>query len=202
MTSLVDYVLQHSDRGPCMCGRCCDAPLEPHAPGNQPAGDVAHLVMLNVAARRSPDPVTLSELVRRHKGEFCQCDLFDGKEHSYLEVGGWIDLPARRRLDQRRVRRGRVAEPAAGGRAGRPARRHAAEVGELPHGEWRQPAGHRVQAGRGPAGQLRGAPLQPEVRTVDGRAHLAHACESRVAHEPERGAARGSIICRAKRPRR
>lgn len=26
----------------------------------------------------------------QHRGAFNECDLFDGKEHSYLEVGGWI----------------------------------------------------------------------------------------------------------------
>ncbi len=32
----------------------------------------------------------LKEMVKKHSGEFCDCDLFDGKEHGYIELGGWI----------------------------------------------------------------------------------------------------------------
>jgi hypothetical protein len=29
-------------------------------------------------------------LTREHRGEFGPCDPLDGREHSYLELGGWI----------------------------------------------------------------------------------------------------------------
>lgn len=32
----------------------------------------------------------LIELIKSHKGDFCEIDFFDKSEHNYLQVGGWI----------------------------------------------------------------------------------------------------------------
>lgn len=33
----------------------------------------------------------LKDLIQRNRrGEFCEVDLFDGREHSYIELGAWI----------------------------------------------------------------------------------------------------------------
>lgn len=32
----------------------------------------------------------LREAIAAHKSEYCQCDPFDGEEHSYIELGAWL----------------------------------------------------------------------------------------------------------------
>lgn len=36
------------------------------------------------------DAETLRTLIKEHRGEFNDVDLFDGNKHNYMEVGGWI----------------------------------------------------------------------------------------------------------------
>lgn len=76
---LCDFVTRHIDRGP--------------------AGDVdqaqesmtSDMVMFNVIAVGNPTPEKLRQLIVANKqGVFCDLDPFDGKEHSYIEVGAWI----------------------------------------------------------------------------------------------------------------
>lgn len=87
MKKLIDFVRKHAVRGDCTCGRCVDGAAEP----KQPNGHTADMVFFKVAARDNPDPKQLEELIRESKsGEFVDVDLFDGKEHGYIELGGWI----------------------------------------------------------------------------------------------------------------
>jgi len=37
-----------------------------------------------------PDKATFLRLTQEHEGVFNQIDFKDGKEHSYIEIGGWI----------------------------------------------------------------------------------------------------------------
>jgi hypothetical protein len=86
MQELVDYVLEHAVRGDCQCGRCLDAPDVKQ----QPAGHTADLIFFKVAAKDG-DADKLKKLVEDNKtGEFNNVDMFDGNEHGYMEVGGWI----------------------------------------------------------------------------------------------------------------
>lgn len=81
---LVDYVIAHTKRGECKCGSCCDV-------GNKP--DPSHsvdMVFFKCAATDQPQAGAFRELTSAHKGEFCSINPFDGKEHSYIELGGWI----------------------------------------------------------------------------------------------------------------
>jgi len=87
MTTLRQYVANHTERGACQCGKCFDAPEKPEE--QQPTGHTADMVFFKVSAKAA-DAETLKELVRSHKGEFCSVDLFDGKEHNYIELGRWI----------------------------------------------------------------------------------------------------------------
>lgn len=88
MSSLIDFITTHTQRGACTCGRCCDAGPEPEK--HQPTGHTADLIFFQVAARNNPDPEQLKKLLREHQSEYGSCDLLDGKEHSYLQVGGFV----------------------------------------------------------------------------------------------------------------
>lgn len=48
------------------------------------------MVFFEVSAKDEPDPDRLRELIEEHNGLYCPLDPWDGQEHSYLEVGGWI----------------------------------------------------------------------------------------------------------------
>lgn len=56
-----------------------------------PAGQKAvQLIFLDVVASETADADTLRKLVRAHKGEHLEVDVFDGQEHSYIELGAWL----------------------------------------------------------------------------------------------------------------
>lgn len=81
------YVSEHSERGTCRCGKCADHP----GIDIQPQGHTADLVFFQVCARNEPDAHAFRALIESAKsGEFCDLDPWDGKEHGYMEVGGWI----------------------------------------------------------------------------------------------------------------
>jgi len=80
--TLVDYVLAHTERGACTCGKCFDASYNPEV--EQPAGHTVNLTFFKVAAIGGDKDEFLS-LVRQEYPSW-----LDGKEHSYLEVGGDI----------------------------------------------------------------------------------------------------------------
>lgn len=89
MKNLHDYVNQYAERGACKCGRCADAPPNPEQ--HQPTGHTADVIFFEVSAREGADAETLKRLVRENKaGDYGDVDVLDGKEHNYLELGGWI----------------------------------------------------------------------------------------------------------------
>ena len=89
MKELVDYIIKFAERGPCQCGKCSDAVPNPET--KQPAGHTADLVFFKVSAKPGADAETLKRLVRENKaGAYADVDLFDGVEHGYRELGGWI----------------------------------------------------------------------------------------------------------------
>lgn len=85
MTPLVDYVLNHTERGECNCGQCADRGENP-----DPQGHTIDLGFFKVAAKNNPDKDMFLQLSGAHNGEFGECDPLDGGEHSYMELGGWI----------------------------------------------------------------------------------------------------------------
>jgi hypothetical protein len=89
ITEIHQFLEKHVVRGACTCGKCCDAP--PDAKALQPSGHTVDMVFFKVAAKDNPDADKLRELIAANRhGEFCDLDLFDGKEHGYMEIGGWI----------------------------------------------------------------------------------------------------------------
>jgi len=86
MNELINYVMMHTQRGECQCGQCSDKGDKP-----DPTGHTVDMVFFKVAPANGP---TLEEFTAHTKaakqGYWCEVDPFDGKEHSYLELGAWI----------------------------------------------------------------------------------------------------------------
>jgi hypothetical protein len=86
LRNLAKYVQEHAIRGTCRCGKCADHPGE----DSQPEGHTADVVFFQVA-NDGGTAEELKALVSAVKdGEFCSVDVFDGEEHGYIELGGWI----------------------------------------------------------------------------------------------------------------
>ena len=101
MNELIDYIKAHADRGACQCGKCFvivdgvdgepDLAVIKNPEKHQPIGHTADMIFFKVGNGVVPAKADdLRKLVIAHKGEFNDVNLFDGKEHNYLELGGWI----------------------------------------------------------------------------------------------------------------
>ena len=86
MQQLVDFVRTYSERTACRCGRCLPSDL----PNNLP-GHTANMVFFEVSAVGNPSPDDLRKLIQDNfHGEFGDLNPLDNREHSYIEVGGWL----------------------------------------------------------------------------------------------------------------
>lgn len=84
--SLIDFVIAHTTRGECQCGKCFDRGDKP-----DPIGHTADLIFFKVALVPDiPTPEVFRAKTAEHRGEFADCDPLDGNEHGYMELGGWI----------------------------------------------------------------------------------------------------------------
>jgi hypothetical protein len=90
MSELSDYIQNTVVRGECCCGQCSDAVADPE--NHQPNGHVADVFFFKVAANpdNPPQEDDLRRLAAEHKGEYGDCNPFDNKEHSFIELGGWL----------------------------------------------------------------------------------------------------------------
>ena len=85
--ALQEFIVAHTVRGDCQCGKCFDVPEH----SEQPKGHTANLVFFKVAMTGAPDAERLKTLVKESvEGSFNRVNIFDGQEHSYLELGSWI----------------------------------------------------------------------------------------------------------------
>jgi hypothetical protein len=80
---LQEYVLENTNRGSCQCGRCIDAPDV----ATHPEGHTINLSFFEVAVYGNK--ATKEEFLKLVEVEYPHW--LDGKEHSYLEVGGDMD---------------------------------------------------------------------------------------------------------------
>lgn len=62
--------------------------LEAHAIQNE--ADGADVIFFKVKATPDANAEELKAAIVAHEGEFNEVDLFDGKEHGYIELGGWV----------------------------------------------------------------------------------------------------------------
>lgn len=94
MGGLAEYVVENCIRGTCMCGKCVDAPAKKF----QPDGHTADVQFFKVALKNlrltDADKEVIKnnfiQLIKNHQGIYCDIDLFDGNEHNFIEIGGWI----------------------------------------------------------------------------------------------------------------
>lgn len=86
MKTLIAYVTSHAVRGSCQCGKCIDQPGMPY----QPDGHTADMVFFKVANHGGSADELRTLVSEAKKGFYGDVDLFDGLEHNYLELGGWI----------------------------------------------------------------------------------------------------------------
>lgn len=104
MEDLIRYVNEHSQRGACQCDECFEfvkitgdhtrtmaLVKTADLPARQPTGHTADLIFFRVSAINGASADELRRLIMLNKhGAFCEVDIFDGGEHNYLEIGGWI----------------------------------------------------------------------------------------------------------------
>ena len=89
MEKLFDFIAKHSIRGACTCGLCIDAPENPE--DIQPKDHTVDMEFFKVSLKNNPDPEVLRQLIKENPtGAFADIDLFDGKDHNFIEIGGWI----------------------------------------------------------------------------------------------------------------
>lgn len=77
---LADYVVEHANRGDCMCGKCIDVPANPQ----QPSGHTVDLTFFKVAQSGGNKEKFLSLVKAEYPG------WLDGEEHNYMQVGGEV----------------------------------------------------------------------------------------------------------------
>jgi hypothetical protein len=85
MNALADYVVRHTERGECKCGKCIDVGTKP-----DPQGHTANMVFFKVAIKGEPSKDEFIRLTREHKGFYAVVNPLDGQEHGFIELGGWI----------------------------------------------------------------------------------------------------------------
>jgi hypothetical protein len=85
MDILANYVISHTERGECKCGACIDVGNKP-----DPQRHTVDMVFFKVARVNGADADEFKRLTTEHHGHYGEVDPFDGKEHNYMELGGWI----------------------------------------------------------------------------------------------------------------
>lgn len=80
------YVADHTERGECKCGRCADVGQKPDPSGPH----TVDMIFFKAAKKGESTAEEFERLTREHRGEFADCDPFDGEEHGFIELGAWI----------------------------------------------------------------------------------------------------------------
>lgn len=85
MSNLIQFVIANTERGECKCGKCIDAGSSP-----DPQGHTVDMVFFKVAKKNGASVDEFTRFTAEHKGHFGEVNPLDGKEHNYMELGGWI----------------------------------------------------------------------------------------------------------------
>ena len=88
MDDLINYIQEHTVQGACVYDLCWDASGK--SEDDQPTGHTANVEFFKVSLKNDPDAAVLKKLINDSTGIFCELNLFDGNEHSYINIGAWI----------------------------------------------------------------------------------------------------------------
>lgn len=90
--NITEYVVQHTERTACRCGKCIDAPPEPEKTVD--IGSIlvhtVNMYFFDVSAKNEPTAEEFKNLTNAHQSDFVDVNPLDGKEHNYMEIGAWI----------------------------------------------------------------------------------------------------------------
>lgn len=97
MTELIDFLRENVIIGACQCGKCIDAPQNPekYQPTGYPTGHTSDVYWFKAALKHgleNKDTLKnkLLQILKRYDGEFNNVNFFDGDEHSFIEIGGYV----------------------------------------------------------------------------------------------------------------
>ena len=93
MSKILKYVLEHTERTACRCGKCIDCKVVEDSPWDVVKSTDYHSVNMyyfDVSVKGVPTAEEFTRLTKEWHGAFADMDPLDGKEHSYMELGGWI----------------------------------------------------------------------------------------------------------------
>lgn len=79
---LMDFFTNYVQRDECKCGRCIDVGSK-----SDLTKHTADMIFFNVCLKNDPSAQVLRKILANNDNLF---KLFDGEEHSYLEVGAWV----------------------------------------------------------------------------------------------------------------
>jgi len=85
MEHLAEFVIGNTERGECKCGQCIDVGSKP-----DPQGHTVDMVFFKVVKKNGATADEFKRLTAEHKGHYGDVNPLDGKEHNYMELGGWI----------------------------------------------------------------------------------------------------------------
>ena len=89
MEKLLEFIAEHSTRSTCTCGKCIDASGNPK--DVQPEGHTIDMEFFKVSLKNKPKAKVLHKLIEDNpSGAFADIDLFDGKDHNFMEINRWI----------------------------------------------------------------------------------------------------------------
>lgn len=88
MTELGKFITDNVVRGACQCGKCIDPGQEVEHKGHTANPYFFDVSLAKGSKATSEKLIKLIEARGPAFGE--KIDLMDGKEHSYIEIGGWI----------------------------------------------------------------------------------------------------------------
>lgn len=88
MEDLAQYVVDHTSRTECVCGRCLTSGADAQGKLSPDPGHTADLHFFKVSAMNDPSAEELRRVVASHATS--ACNPFDGREYNYIGLGHWL----------------------------------------------------------------------------------------------------------------
>lgn len=95
MGDLIEYIVEHCVRGTCTCEKCMDVSDEKIEQDVHTADIQFFKVTLKNShcmshIEKNAVKDNFIRFINNHKGVHKDIDIFDGKEHDFIEIGAWI----------------------------------------------------------------------------------------------------------------